>query len=162
MRSERARVGPLVAGATVLLGIVLGLRPVSTERILAGYVLLLAAIGLTSFIRVLGATAGNAPVSQFEYALSRQPEQATRPPELVRIERELTLGATSAGHLHQRLLPLLRDAAIARLGYGFTRERLGDDTWELLRPDRPEPEDRTAPGLPLRRVRAIVAQLELL
>ena len=33
---------------------------------------------------------------------------------------------------------------------------LGDDAWELLRPDRPPPADRTAPGLSLRRVRELV------
>ena len=92
----------------------------------------------------------------FEHALSRQPEQPTRPPELVRIEREITLGSTSAGHLHTRLLPLLREAAEARLGPRPTREQLGDEAWELLRPDRPEPGDRNAPGISLRRVRSIV------
>ena len=65
----------------------------------------------------------------------------------MRIEREITLGTSSAGHLHTRLLPLLREAAAARLGVDLelrpsARARLGDDAWELLRPDRPEPDDR--------------------
>ena len=80
----------------------------------------------------------------------------------MRIEREITLGTTSAGHLHARLLPLLREAASARLGSRLTRERLGDDAWELLRPDRPEPADRNAPSISVRRVNSIVTTLERL
>jgi hypothetical protein len=100
--------------------------------------------------------------------LARKPPQPTRPSELVRIEREITLGASSAGHLHTRLLPLLRDAASARLGIDFelhperAQAALGSETWQLLRPDLPAPTDRNAPGLALRRTRGVVDQLELL
>ena len=159
MTPERRRVAGLVASATAILVVLLGVRPVAVDRILAGYVLALAAIALASLSRSLRAT-GDTAGSQFEHALGRKPEEPVRPPELVRIEREITLGTASAGHLHNRLLPLLRDAAIARLGSDFTREHLGPEAWDLLRPDRPEPADRSAPGLPLRRVRAIVEHLE--
>jgi hypothetical protein len=162
MSGELRRAGVLAVAATLLLGIVLGIGPVSVQRIFAGYVLLLAAIAIVSLHRVLGADSEHAPHSPFEYALSRKPEQPTRPAELVRIEREITLGTSSAGHLHNRLLPLLREAAVARLGLAFTRERVGDETWELLRPDRPEPDDRNGPGVSLRRVRGIVSTLERL
>jgi hypothetical protein len=160
MRSERRRVGMLVGGTTLVLVVMLGIRPVSFEHIAAGYVLALAAIAIVSLVRQLGARGEHQPQSPFENALSRKPEQPTRPPELVRIEREITLGTTSAGHLHTRLLPLLREAASARVGPRLTREQLGDDAWELLRADRPEPDDRNAPGIPLRRVRSIVTTLE--
>jgi hypothetical protein len=159
---EPRRAGVLAAGATLLCGVVLGIGPVSVGRIVAGYVLLLAAIAIVSLIRMLGADSEHAPISPFEYALSRTPERPSRPAELVRIERELTLGTSSAGHLHSRLLPLLREAAVARLGHSFTRERVGDDVWELLRPDRPEPDDRSGPGVSLRRIRGVVSTLERL
>jgi hypothetical protein len=162
MRSERSRVAMLVGGTTLVLVIMLGIRPVSLERIAAGYVLALAAIAIVSLVRQLGARGEQQPPSLFEHALSRKPEQPTRPPELVRIEREITLGTTSTGHLHTRLLPLLREAASARLGPRLTREQLGDEAWELLRPDRPEPVDRNAPSISLRRVRSIVTTLERL
>ena len=103
---------------------------------------------------------------RFDYELLRRPEPPTRPPELVRIERDLSLGMASAGHLHLRLLPLLREIAQARLGIDLERQpdvarsRLGDEAWELLRPGRPTPDDRTAPGPSLRRMRAIVDALE--
>jgi hypothetical protein len=162
MRRERSRVLLLVGGTTLVLVVLLGIRPVSLDHILAGYVLALAGIAIVSLVRQLGAPGEYQPQSRFEHALSRRPEQPTRPPEFVRIEREITLGTTSAGHLHARLLPILREAASARLGPRLTREQLGDDAWELLRPDLPEPEDRNAPSIPIRRVRSIVTTLERL
>ncbi len=162
MRSERARLTLLVGGTTLVLVVMLGIRPVSLDHILAGYMLALAAIAIVALIRQLGARGEYQPQSLFEHALSRKPEQPTRPPELVRIEREITLGTTSAGHLHARLLPLLREAASARLGSRLTREQLGDDAWDLLRPDRPEPVDRNGQSISIRRVRSIVTTLERL
>ena len=166
MSVEQRRIATTFALTTIALIVVLGVHPVSTERILAGYVLALAAIGLAALMRLLGAERDD--TSRFEQVLGRKPVDATRPSEVVRIEREITLGSSSAGNLHQRLLPLLRDAAGARLALDFdlhparARAALGDDTWELLRPDRPVPEDRNAPGLPLRRVQSIVDELERL
>jgi hypothetical protein len=166
--SERRRIGTLFALTTVALIVVLGLHPVSTERIMAGYVLALAAIALAACTRILGAATWHDQGSQFEQVLSRKQPGPTRPSELVRIEREITLGTTSAGHLHMRLLPLLRDAAAARLGIDFelqpgrARAALGEESWEVLRPDRPAPADRNGPGLPLRRVRELVDSLERL
>jgi hypothetical protein len=166
--AERRRVATFFVVVTIALFVVLGLHPVSTTRIVAGYTLALAAIGLDAFVRILGAESSRERGSRFEHVLSRKTPEPTRPSEIVRIEREITLGTTSAGHLHTRLLPLLRDAASARLGIDFELhpERacaaLGAESWELLRPDRPEPNDRSAPGLPIRRVRAVVDQLERL
>jgi hypothetical protein len=168
MTSERRRVAVLTILTTLALIVVLGLHPVSTDRIVAGYVLALAAIGLAAVTRILAADSWRDRSSHFEYALARKPAKPTRPSELVRIEREITLGASSAGHLHTRLLPLLRDAAAARLGIDFelhpgrAQAALGDETWELVRPDRLAPADRNAAGLPIRRVRTVVDQLERL
>ena len=168
MTRERRRIAIPLAAATLALIVVLGIRPVSADRIFAGYVLALAAIGLATLTRRLSDASEYQPSSRFERLLAREPEQPTRPPELVRIEREITLGASSAGHLHMRLLPLLREVAAAKLGVDLerrphaARKSLGDDAWEQLRPDRPAPQDRTAPGLPLRRIRSLVDALERL
>jgi hypothetical protein len=65
-----------------------------------------------------------------------------------------------------RLLPLLREIATARLGFEPARspERaralLGDDAWELLRPDRPVPVDRNAPGVTQRQLERCIEALE--
>ena len=166
MISERRRIGTLVGLATLGLVVGIGLRPVSVERMLGGYVLAVAAIALAALTRAVSGATDPQPGSLFEHALARKPEPPSRPPELVRIEREITLGTSSAGHLHGRLLPLLREIAAARLNVELERRpdharaALGEATWELLRPDLPEPEDRTAPGLPLRRIRDVVTALE--
>jgi hypothetical protein len=90
----------------------------------------------------------------------------TRPNELVRVERDLVLSVSNAGELHARLLPQLREVATARLAarhdLARARELLGEDAWELLREDRPAPDDRAAPGLPLRDIAALVDRVEAL
>ena len=160
MNAEARRVGLAVAGATIAFVVLLGAHPFTTPRIVAGYVLALAAIAIASLVRVLGAVSKREGDSQFERALAAKPPTPMRPPELVRIERELVLGIASEGHLHRRLLPLLREAAAAR--GGLSEEKLGAAAWELLRPDRPAPVDRTAPGIPMRRLRETVTTLESL
>jgi hypothetical protein len=156
---ERRRVVGAVGLATAALVVLLGVRPVATATLVAGYVLVLAAIATAALTRLLAGDP-DLRVSPFEQALARKPDEPTRPPELVRVEREITLGTSNAGHLHSRLVPLLREVAIARLGSTLSRERLGDEAWELLRPDRPAPEDRHGPGASLREIRRVVARLE--
>ncbi|HET7571334.1 MAG TPA: hypothetical protein VFJ77_01555 [Gaiellaceae bacterium] len=166
---ERRRALGSFVGATALLLLLLAIHPVSAERLLTGYVLVLAALALASLTRVVQ-PASTRVASAFEQALRDRAERPTRPPELVRTERELTLAAATAGHAHRRLLPLLREVAAARLwaGHGIelwrrperARAILGEETWELVDPDRPEPDDRNAPGIPLPRVASVVDRLE--
>lgn len=166
MKAERRRVTLLVVLATLALVVLLGLQPVSTERLLAAYVLSLAAIALAAATRILAAESWGDRPSRFDAALVRSRAQPTRPQELIRIEREITLGTTSAGHLHTRLLPLLREAATARLGFDLELQperaeaALGAETWQLVRPDRPAPASPNRPGLSLRRVRSAIERLE--
>jgi hypothetical protein len=166
--SERRRVVTLVVFTTIGLIVALGVQPVSVERIIAAYLLVLAGIALAALTRILASGSTHLYASQFEHALRRRRDQQSRPTELLRIEREITFGMSSAGHFHNRLAPLLRDAAEARLGFALEQRpdaahnRLGADTWELLRPDRPAPENRSGPGVPLARVRSVVDSLERL
>jgi len=172
MSDERRRLLVLWAGATVGLAVALGVRPVSMSTILAAYVLALAAIALAALTRSARSASEWQGTSAFEQALRGSADTPVRPPELVRTEREITLGAANAGHLHARLLPILREAASARLAAHHNVELgrrpdaahalLGDEAWRLLRPDLPPPEDPNAPGLPLRRIRALVDTLERL
>ena len=172
MSAERRRLLTLCIGATLGLVVALGVRPVSVPTILAAYVLVLAAIALAALTRVARGASERYEVSPFERALSSGVQAPVRPPELVRTEREVTLGIANAGHLHTRLLPILREAAAARLAahHNIELERqpdaaralLGAEAWELLRPDLPPAEDRNAPGLPLRRLRGLVDTLERL
>jgi len=157
--------------ATIALVVLLALRPLSTSRALAIWVVLVAAIALIVLVRH---SRVNVPqyVLRFEAALRGRPPKAAQPVELLRVERELELGIAGAGHAHHRLLPLLRAAAAARLAsrHGIeldrrpdaARQLLGEEAWELLRPDRPDPADRFAPGVPRARVAALIEKVESL
>ena len=166
MSAELRRLVLPLALVTIGLVVVLGLHPVATSTILAAYVLTLAAIAVVLATRVLAARSAPEGRSPFEQALRRRRDEPTRPTELVRLERELTLGLTNAGYLHVRLLPLLRGIATARLGFDLSRspERarvlLGDEVWELLRPDRPAPADRNAGGASRREIEQCLDALE--
>jgi hypothetical protein len=172
MRSERSRILTTAAGLTAVLGVMLAVRPVSIQQILAAYVLLLAAIALAALTRIARSASDVPPPSELEAALRPHVTGPVRPLELVRTEREITLGTSNAGNLHKRLLPMLREAAAARLATAHNvdlarrpdaaRTLLGEETWQLLRPDRPAPPEHDAPGIPMRQLRAVVDTLEKL
>jgi hypothetical protein len=165
----RIRVGVGFAVATLAVAIVLAVNVFHASEVIAVYVVVVGAQALVALTRPPRA---ETEPSLFESALRRPREEPLRPPELVRIERELVLGLESAGHLHTRLLPILCDAAAARLAAkhhidlerrpAAARALLGEEAWELLRPNRPEPSDRGGPGLPRARLRAVIDALERL
>jgi hypothetical protein len=83
----------------------------------------------------------------------------------------VTVGRSTAGDLHRRLRPLLREIAtveLARRGVGLDRDPrearalLGEELWELVRLDRPPPDMRDAPGLTLAQLTALTERLEAL
>jgi hypothetical protein len=157
--------------ATAVLVILLALPPLSTARALAIWIVFASGIALVLLVRH-SPTGGEQRRSRFEAALRGRRAATPIPVELLRMERELELGIAGAGSAHHRLLPLLRSAAAARLAtrHGIELERrpdaaralLGEEVWELLRPDRPEPADRFDPGVPRHRVTAAIEQVESL
>jgi hypothetical protein len=156
--------------ATISLIALLGARPVSRGTILAGYAIVIAAIGMAALTRTMRETRSDGP-SSFERQLTRARVPPTRPNELIRVERDLLLGTENAGHFHSRLLPMLRGAAAARLsqhGVDLARQPeaaqrlLGDELWTFVRPDRDEPDDVHAAGPSVRVVRRLVEQIEAL
>ncbi len=170
MSVARRLILPALA-AVLALAILLALRPLSTSRALAIWLVLVAAIALLRLVRHSRERSGT-PNARFEAALRRPPAGAPEPVELLRVERYLDLGIAGAGHAHHRLLPVLRETAAARLAsrHGIelerrpeaARELLGEDVWELLDPERPAPSDRFAPGVPRKRVAAVIERLESL
>jgi hypothetical protein len=166
---SRARRLTVPAGAaTVALVVLLALKPVSTSRAFAIWVVLVAAIALLLLVRH-----SRVPHrSRFEAAFRARETVTEEQVELARMERELVLGSADALYAHRRFLPLLRSAASARLArrHGIelerrpdaARELLGEDSWELLRPDRPEPADRHGLGVPRARVAALIERIESL
>jgi hypothetical protein len=171
MRRAGGVAGPAIVAAAVLV-FLLALPQLSSSRALAIWVLLVAALVLFRLVRRSRAVDGPAPPGRFEDALRKRKPGAPQPEEIVRMERELVLGIADADHARRRLLPMLRAAAEARLAsrHGFELERrperaralLGEDVWELLRPDRPEPEDRHGPGVPRQRIALVIDRLEAL
>jgi hypothetical protein len=154
----------LVAGVSFLLP---GRRHVALDV----FVLFLGALGLAMAVR---ATHGASPdvhepslVDELADPLDVLPQ---RPAELERLEREVHLSLGSSFYLHHRLRPLLQEVASNRLlvRHGVDLERrpddaakhLGPQAWEWLRPDRPEPRDRWAPGPPFSELTAVVDALE--
>jgi hypothetical protein len=168
-RSARIKLVLGVAVSTVGVAIVLGLGVFDPATVAAVYVLVVGAQVLLALTKLAQAAADPEP-SLFAHALRRRRDEQLRPPELIRIERELVLGMESAGHLHARLLPLLREAAAARLAAKHNvdldrrpeaaRALLGEEAWDLLRPDRAEPVDRRAHGIPQAKLRALLDVLE--
>jgi hypothetical protein len=160
-----------VLALAALVGL-LAIRRLPTTRGLAIWVVLVTALALIVLIRHSREYGGPEPASRFEEALRAWKPAATQPEELLRMDRELVLGSADADHAHRRLLPLLRTTATARIAarHGFELERrpeaahalLGDDVWELLRPDRPKPEDRHGPGVPRARIEAVIERVESL
>jgi hypothetical protein len=101
----------------------------------------------------------------------RRPHSASRPDALQRIERVVGAGRKSAGDVQVRVRPLLREIAdplLRREGVRLdsepqrARALLGEELWEVVRPDRPRPQDRRAPALTLSEFEQLVHRLERL
>jgi hypothetical protein len=93
------------------------------------------------------------------------------PVDLARIGRAVASGTASAGDLHLRLRPILREVAmdgLRRHGVELdadparAQQLLSPATWELVRPDRPAPADAFARGLPAAQLDIVLDDLEAL
>ena len=136
------------------------------------WLLLVCGIALVAVLRALVRAYPPAPRSPLEDAIVRRTPAEERLPSLARLEREVTLGAVSSYDLHYRLRPTLRETAAGllavRRGIALdaepqrARAALGEETWQLVRPDREPPDDRLARGLGEDDLRAVVESLEAL
>lgn len=101
----------------------------------------------------------------------RSKPSGVRPADLQRLE--VLVGATglSAGETHATLRPLLREITIPELNRrgvrlaghpDAARALLGDELWDLVRPGRPRPVDRRAPGVTLEQLAEMTDRLERL
>ena len=88
-----------------------------------------------------------------------------------RLDRIVSTGTTHAGDLHLSLRPILREIAadgLRRRGVELdaqpqaAQRLLAPETWELVRPDRPRPDDAFARGLAPTRLNAVLDDLEAL
>ena len=133
------------------------------------YLLCIGAVILLALVRTTRAQAPARRASHFDGALAAMRRGPAEPgePELV---RELELSTYNVFHFYARLRPLLRDIAAHRLRsrYGIeldaeplrARELVGNEAWEVVRPDREPPADRLAAGPTLGELRLVVEELE--
>lgn len=156
--------------ASIWAGIVLVAAPGSAGVIAHVWLVLVLALSLGYALdRLRRAIPRRASVFEAAFVPSR-PTRA-RPASLARVEREVTLAIGTAFDVHFRLRPLvipLATGLLLRRGVDpkrrpdEARALLGPELWDLIRPDRPAPDDRTAPGIPLAVAERIVDDLERL
>jgi hypothetical protein len=107
--------------------------------------------------------------ASFEPGLRPRVKTDVWPAQLVRLHRIVEWSDSSALAAHTRLRPVLveiAEARLARRGLRLDRNEdearrlLGPKAWELVRPDRPAPRDREAPGIAPRDLDEILDALE--
>jgi hypothetical protein len=162
--------GTTIAAAALIVALVV--RPGQRALELDIFILVIGAMAVLAAVIATREAFPLAQGSALAEALEREPRPALRPPDLERTERLLSIAATTAFDLHHRLCPILREVAGQRLadrqgllldsGDPRVREALGDELWELVRPDREPPERRYAPGLAAAGLRRAIEGLESL
>lgn len=99
----------------------------------------------------------------------RRRRQPDRLRQLEGLEHAVEFAQGTSFDLHFRLRPHLVRIAEHRLalrGVSLTAQPrraealVGGDAWELIRPDRPEPDNRSAPGAPLPVLKRVVDQID--
>jgi hypothetical protein len=147
--------------SSLVAGYVVAAQPSARNVTLHVYVFVVGALVMLGIVSAAGDAVPGRQRSELDAALNETAPRARALPELEKLEREVTLGTASAYDLHYRLLPHLRAIAQARLERSGREP--GPDTlgawWDLLRPDRPPPEDRLAKGISQADLRALVADL---
>jgi hypothetical protein len=166
------RYAKLPVQLTVLLLAAIVFVPKHAGTALHVYVVLLAAVAVAWLVGAVRAAHPAAKRSAFDGALRTARRKVQRPEELQRIEREVALGAATAFDLHYRLRPALRGIAgellAARRGVDLesnsaaARRELGDEAWEIVRPDRRPPAARFAAGADVNSLRRVLTALERL
>jgi hypothetical protein len=167
-RIDRAVAAALAVSAWA--GIVLVVAPGRASLVGHVWLVLVLAIALGTALGALLRAVPRRP-SAFDAAFASAPRTRARPASLERAEREVALARGTAFDVHYRLRPSLRTVAaglLLRRGVDLQRSParasvlVGPDAWELIRPDRPPPEDRAATGISLEAVERAVAALERL
>jgi len=152
----------LLTLATIACGYVALAQPGARDYAIYAYLFVVGALTMLVIVSALGDALPRRRRSAFEQALANDEQPERTPAQVEQIERAVTLGVANAYDLHRRLLPHLREIAQCRLernGRTASPETLGR-WWELLRPDRVEPDDRFGPGISQSELRALVSDLE--
>jgi hypothetical protein len=159
-------------GGGTLAVVVATLAPVPGAAVLAGFLVFLAVLLVLELLRATARMQAGGIGSAFERALARRPPGPRRPDDLSRLEDQVSLATSAAVDVYLRLRPPLREAAAQRLRarHGVDLDRdpvraralLGEETWELVRPDLEPPSDRFGPGIAPARLDRVLDALEAL
>jgi hypothetical protein len=148
--------------ASVVCGYLALAAPGVRTEALHAYVLALGGLVMIGLVTATGESLPRSDRDDFDRALGERSASERRLPDLERTERAVTLGISSAYDFHHRLLPHLRECAQARLerrGLSLAPEHVGR-WWELLRPDRPAPDEHFAHGIRVDELRELIRDLE--
>jgi len=171
MRRVLVRALEVALVPTIGLGLALAFLPGEAALEVHVWLLVVLAGGLLALV---GAIRSSRPVppSHFDAALGRRQPVPPAFPALARLGREISMATGSAYDLHFRLRPTVREVAagllLFRRGVDLDRQperarvALGDETWELVRADRPTPAERRGPGMSPEQLDRVVASLERL
>lgn len=155
---------------TLPLMVVLALRLPSLGLAVRLWLVALGAIAIAALVErsVAGVVVADPQAGRLRRGWWRRPP-AERVRPLEELERAVEFSLATAFDVHYRLRPHLQRVALDRLAArgvsldmqpGRAQALLGRELWDLVRPDRPEPEDRAGPGLPLAVVRRVVERLD--
>lgn len=168
MRRDLAGAAQVLIPATLALGLVVAFVPGRLELAARIYALILSGTALLAALRAL--RRAYPPATPRGRKARGAARRRRAPSSLARLEDETALGVAGAFDLHHRLRPRLRAIAAGVLEAQRhisldgdpqrARELLGEETWSLLRANRPPPEDRLARGLPVDELRRVVESLE--
>jgi hypothetical protein len=135
------------------------------------FVIVLGALVIRLLVRAVRVATSAPGPFPFDQALHEPPEQEIpRATEPDRIAFEVGASTYRALELHHRFRRRLRRLAADRLtvehGVDLDADRdaarslLGEEAWDLLRPDHEPPEDRFGPGMPIEDIKRIVTAVE--
>jgi hypothetical protein len=136
------------------------------------YLLGIGGVLLLALVRTTREGGPSAGPSEFDRALAEMSRRRPSDSGELTLVHDVKQSVASTFHLHVRLRPILREIAAHRLWLRFgvdlereherARELIGAKAWELVRPERPPPGDRLAPGPSASDLRIVVEELERL
>ena len=169
MRSDLWRAARALFVPTLVLLAILAFLPGRIELAIRVYALVVAGMALALMVAVLRRAYPRATPLRVS-AKRRVAARRGVPAVLARLEQEVALGAAGSFDLHHHLRPRLRaltgELLTTRRRLSLdddtaqAREALGEETWELVRSDRPPPEDRLARGITPEALSRVVTSLE--
>jgi len=171
VRRDLVRAGRLLILPTLAVLAVIAFVPGRTELVIRVYALALCGVALALMVAALRRAYPRATPLRPQRR-RRGPTSRDSPAMLARLEQEVALGAAGSFDLHHHLRPRLRTIAAELLtarrrvsldgNQPEARALLGEEAWELVRNDRPRPEDRLARGAPPDVLGRVVTSLERL